>query len=322
MLSYVPKNEKFDGKFRMIAVKVKRGGVDVASRKGYYAVRGTGPTPVMSYEARPLALLDTTPLPNAFPTRAAALRFPEATGAALTPLLVSVPASAITFVTSDDKTSYKAEFTILVRFRNASNQIVDKMSQSYVLTGPFDKLEGVKQTSVLFYRERKLTPGLYTMEAIVHDVISDKASARLVTIEEPHIDPAALRASDLVLVARAERVAKGDQRPGNPFQAGDMLLYPNLGEPLKKSTTPELGFFFTAYPASSTKLKATLEVLQNGAQLAALPLTLDEPDSSGRIQQVSRLPIGSLAAGTYDLRVVLSDGRQQIARSTTFRIVE
>ena len=43
MLSYVPKNDKFDGKFRPIAVKVKRGGVDVASRKGYYAVRSAGP---------------------------------------------------------------------------------------------------------------------------------------------------------------------------------------------------------------------------------------------------------------------------------------
>jgi len=322
MLSYVPKNDKFDGKFRAIAVKVKRAGVDVASRKGYYAVHGTGPTPVMSYEARPLALLDSTPLPNAFPTRAAALKFPDATGGELTPVLVTVPASAITFVTSDDKTSYKAEFTIVVRLRNAAGQIVDKMSQSYVLTGPIEKLEGVKQTNVLFYRERELKPGLYTMEAIVHDVTTDKASARLVTIEEPQLDPAALRASDLVLISRAERVAKADQRAGNPFQAGDMLLYPNLGEPLKKSTTPELGFFFTAFPAKGTKLQATLQVLQNGAQLAALPLTLDQPDASGRIEQVSRLPIGALATGAYDLRIVLSDGRQQIAKSTTFRIVD
>jgi VWFA-related protein len=322
MLSYVPRNDKFDGKFRAIAVKVKRGGVDVASRKGYYAVRGAGPTPVMSYEARPLALLDTTPFPNAFPTRAAALRFPQADGAELTPVLVSVPASVISFVTSDDKTSYKAEFTVLVRLRNASNQVVDKMSQSYVLTGPIDRLEGVKQTNVLFYRERELKPGVYTMEAIVHDVTSDKASARLVTIEESHVDPAALRASDLVLISGAERVAKGDQRPGNPFQVGDMLLYPNLGEPLKKSTTPELGFFFTTYPAKGTKLQATLQVLQNDTQLATLPLALDQPDASGRVQQVSRLPIGSLAAGNYDLRIVLSDGRQQIARSTTFRIVD
>lgn len=322
MLSYVPKNDKFDGKFRTINVKVQRGGVNVAARKGYYAVRGAGPTPVMSYEARPLALLDSTPLPNAFPSRAAALKFPRATGAELTPVLVSVPASAITFVTSEDKTSYKAEFTILVRFRNASNQVIDKMSQSYVLTGPIDRLDALKQTNVLFYRERELKPGVYTMEAIVHDAISDKASVRLVTIDEAQADPTALRASDLVLISRAERIAKADQRPGNPFQVGEMLLYPNLGEPLKKSATPELGFFFTAYPAKGTKLQATLQVLQNGAPLAALSLALDQPDTSGRIQQVGRLPIGSLSAGTYDLRVVVSDGRQQIARSTTFRITD
>ncbi|MFL6278522.1 MAG: VWA domain-containing protein, partial [Vicinamibacterales bacterium] len=254
MLSYVPKNDTFDGKFRTISVKVKRGGVSVAARKGYYAVHSAGPMPVMSYEARPLALLDSTPVPNAFPTRAAALKFPVATGAELTPVLVSAPASAFTFVTSEDKTSYKAEFTILVRLRNSSNQVVDKMSQSYVLTGPIDRLDAVKQTNVLFYRERDLKPGVYTMEAIVHDATSDKASARFVTIEEPQIDPSVLRVSDLVLISRAERVAKADQRQGNPFQAGDMLLYPNLGEPLEKSTTPELGFFFTAYPVKGTKL--------------------------------------------------------------------
>jgi hypothetical protein len=53
-----------------------------------------------------------------------------------------------------------------------------------------------------------------------------------------------LRVSDLVLVARAERVAKADVRPGNPFQATCSVS--NLGEPLE-SATPELGFFFTAY---------------------------------------------------------------------------
>ena len=322
MLSYVPKNDRFDGKFRTISVKVKRGGTDVAARKGYYAVRGAGPTPVMSYEARPLALLDSSPLPNAFPARAAALKFPASAAPGLTPVLVSVPASAMTFVQSDDRTSYRAEFTILVRLRDASNQVIDKMSQSYVLTGPMERLESVKQGNVLFYRERELKPGLYTMEAIVHDALSDRASVRIATVEEPQLDPAALRVSDLVLIASAERVAKADQRPGNPFVVGDMLLYPNLGDPLRKSATPELGFFFTAYPGKGTKPQATMELLQNGAVLASLPLTLGEPDSFGRIQQVSRLPIGTLASGMYELRVVLSDGRQQISRSTTLRIVD
>ena len=247
------------------------------------------------------------------------MRFQRAPG--LTPVVVSVPASAMTFVPSEDRTTYRAEFAILVRFRNASNQVVDKMSQSYVLTGPMERLESVKQGNILFYRERDLKPGLYTMEAIVHDALSDRASVRLATVEESPSDPDALRASDLVLVASAERVAGGAQRP-SPFLVGEMLLYPNLGEPLRKSATPELGFFFTVYPAKSSKPQATLEVLQNGARLATLPLTLGEPDSAGRIQHVSRLPIAAFAAGTYDLRVVISDGRRQVSRSAIFRIVD
>lgn len=321
MLSYVPKNDKFDGKFRTIAVKVKRSGADVAARKGYYAVRGVGPTPVMSYEARPLALLESTPLPNAFPVRVAAVRFPQGE-IALTPVMVSVPASAMTFVTTDDKTSYRAEFTILVRFRNANNDVVDKMSQSYVLTGPLDRLDAVKNGDVLFYRERQLKPGLYTMEAVVHDVIADRASVRLATVEEPSVDPSVLRMSDLIIVASAQRVAKGSQPAGHPFLSGDMLLYPNLGEPVRKGTTQELGFFFTAYPGQGAKPQAALELLQNGARLATLPLTLADADSAGRIQEVGRLPLSSLAAGSYELRIVLTDGRRQISRSAAFKLVE
>jgi VWFA-related protein len=320
MLTYVPKNDKFDGKFRTISVRVKRTGLDVAARKGYYAVRSAGPTPVMSFEARPLALLESAPVPNAFPIRATALKFPEAARLGLTPVLVSVPASAMTFVPSDDKVSYRAEFTVLVRFRSAANEIVDKMSQSYVLSGPMERLESVKQGNVLFYREREFEPGVYTMEAIVHDAIADRGSVRFATLEQPQ-DQGGLRASDLVLVANAERVDKANQPAGNPFLVGDLLLYPNLGEPISKARTPELGFFFTLYVGSGLKPQATLEVVQNDATLATLPLPLAEPDGAGRVQQVGRLPTAALAPGTYDLRLVVTDGRLRILKSATVRIV-
>ena len=77
MLSYVPTNREFDGRFREIAVRVSRPGVTVQHRKGYFAVRAPAGAPVLSYEAPALAWLDKTPVPNAFPVRAGALRFPE-----------------------------------------------------------------------------------------------------------------------------------------------------------------------------------------------------------------------------------------------------
>jgi VWFA-related protein len=322
MLSYVPKNDKFDGKFRTIAVSVKRPGVDVSARKGYFAVRSAGPLPVMSFEARPLALLDSAPVPNAFPIRAAALKFPEQARLGLTPVLVSVPASALTFNTTEDRASYRADFTVLVRFRNGTDEVVDKMSQNYALTGPMERLESVKQGSILFYRERELEPGLYKMEAVVHDALADRASVRFATVEVPALDGAALRASNLVVIASAERVAEADRPSGNPFLVGDLLLYPNLGEPVRKSPGAEIGFFFTVYPGKGPKPQAQLELAQNGAVAATLPLTLGEPDSAGRIQQVSRIPAAALQPGTYELRVVVTQGQQKVSQSAIVRIVE
>ena len=73
LIGYTPTNATYDGKFRNIEVQLKRGGLTVAARKGYFAVRHTGGAPVTTWEAPALAALDRRPVPNAFPVRAAAL---------------------------------------------------------------------------------------------------------------------------------------------------------------------------------------------------------------------------------------------------------
>jgi VWFA-related protein len=45
VLGYYPRNDKRDGRFRRIDVRVKREGVEVRSRKGYTAPKGKAPTP-------------------------------------------------------------------------------------------------------------------------------------------------------------------------------------------------------------------------------------------------------------------------------------
>ena len=78
LLGYTPANETYDGHFRNIEVKVKRSGVVVAARKGYFAVRDPSGTPTNSWEAPALGALEQKPVPNAFPVRAAGLLFPGA----------------------------------------------------------------------------------------------------------------------------------------------------------------------------------------------------------------------------------------------------
>ena len=112
------------------------------------------------------------------------------------------------------------------------------------------------------------------------------------------------------------------RRPYNPLLVRDVVISPNLGDPVSKKSK-EVGFYFAAYPAQGKPApEAMIELLQNGKPVAQIPMPLPAADASGRIQQVGRLPIGELAPGNYELRAVVAQGSDQIARSSVLRIVE
>jgi len=319
MLTYVPKNDTFDGKFREINVKVKRGGVNVHSRKGYFAVRETG-QPVRTYEAPALAALDRTPVPNAFPVGASFLRFPEKDHPQRISVIVQLSTAPMTFVPAEDKKTYTSDFTVLVRFSDANKQVIDKVSQRYQVAGPIEKLDQAKNGQVVFYRQPELPAGFYTMETVVYDALSKKSSVRFTTIEQPTQDTAQLRMSSLVVVTRGEHAEDADG--DNPLIVHNTLLYPNLGVPFKKAADKELAFFFTAYTGTDAQapLTGTIELLQNASVVARSALQLAAADADGRVQQLSRIPIEALPAGEYQLRILVTQGKRTVSRSTEFRI--
>ena len=157
-VGYTPLNDKFDGNFRNIKVKVKRPGVTVAARKGYFAVRDSGDMPLNAWEAPALGALEEKPVPNAFPVRVAALLFPERGRPGLVPVVVDVKTAPLTFRATADGKSYTSDFTVLVRFLDSQNQVVRKLSQHYEIRGPIAQIEGAKHGEVVFYRESEL-PG-------------------------------------------------------------------------------------------------------------------------------------------------------------------
>src|SRR5439155_17969090 len=94
-----------------------------------------------------------------------------------------------------------------------------------------------------------LPNGVYTMEAVVYDAASGKSSVRFSTVEVPKADATRLRMSSVVLVKRSEQVAANERRDDNPLLVKDVILYPNLGEPVSKASR-EVGFYFVIYPAA------------------------------------------------------------------------
>lgn len=321
LLGYTPTNDNFDGKFRTIQVRVKRSGLAVAARKGYFAVRDPGGVAINAWDAAALGALEQQPVPNAFPVRVAALHFPERGRPGLTPTLVQFATSKITFQPASDGKRYTSDFTVLVRFLDEEKRVARTVSQHYEIDGPLSEMARAQQGEVIFYREPELLPGVYSMETVVHDAASGASSARFATVEVPKPVEGALRVSSLVLARRVEKVSGQDRRADNPLVVNDLVIQPNLGDPVSKGAK-EVGFYFAIYPADGGAPEAVIELLRNGQLVARVPMPAGKPDASRRIQQLGRLPLDQLQPGTYDLRAVVKQGDAHVVRSTLLRLVE
>ncbi len=325
LLTYSPTNTELDGKFRSIQVKVKRSGAQVFARKGYRAIRSAPALTTDSNETAAIALLERTPLPNAFPVHAAAFSFPDPARPGLTPVLTEVRTDALRFVVDAQRSTYEARAAIVVRVLDGDGRQVQKLSQQYVLTGDAKDVDAAKNGEILFYRDPDLSPGVYTMETIVFDGIARQGSARVTTVNVPAIQPSALGMSSLVLVSRIDQVSDAPSsgaRGAAPLYVGNRLFYPNLGEPIRRSVVSELPFFFTLYGTDTIHPDgAFVQLLRNGEAVAEAPLQLASA-SDARIQHVGRLPVGSLPAGTYELRIRVISGRQELSRTAFFTLQE
>jgi VWFA-related protein len=322
MLSYTPRNTVFDGKFRQIVVKSRRAGAQVFARKGYRATRAPGSIDSPGYELPALAMLDKAPLPNAFPVQAAGFSFPDPQHPGLTPLVVRLSTDSLRFIVDSEKSAYSAQVAVVVRIKDGQGKDIHKLSQQYVLSGDVKDMDAAKKGTILFYREPLLAPGVYTVESIAFDALAGKGSARVSTLTVPSAESQTLGLSSLVFVDHVEQT---DSKPTDhaehaaPFFVGQTLVYPNVGNPVMKTTTKELPFFFTIYRGETGPLTGTAQLLRNGGVVAEAPLEIGSSPAL-RIQQLDRLPVSGLAAGTYELRITVASGPQRVSESAYFTL--
>jgi VWFA-related protein len=328
LLAYSPSNESYDGRYRTISVKVSRPGLQVQTRQGYFAVRAVESAPLRSYEAPALARLDAATPSHAFPLETVALSFPSAKRPGLVPVLVRVPGSAVTYeLDKQDKSGKKmhlADLTVVVRVKDAAGREVDRLSQHYPLSAAADKLEAARRGDILFYRQADVPPGRYTVEAVAYDALSQKSSVSTGALEVPANQEGHPRLSSVVLVGRAEKVSPAETQSENPLLYGETLIYPNMGEPFRKSTSTAVGFFFAVYGVKDAlpPATATIEVYKGDQAAGRVTANLPAPDAAGRIQYAGALPLQGFPAGSYRIKVTATTGSGVDSRQASFTVSE
>jgi VWFA-related protein len=319
LLSYTPKNPEYDGRFRKIEVKVRPPHSRLQSRRGYLAIKSPLPSPVLDHEAPALARLEAGALPVVVPLRLSALQFPEEPPVFLVPIVVEVPTGSFTPVEDKKERVFRRDFTILAIVRDGTGKVVAKASQRYPLAGP--RKEAAASDTILFYREARLPPGDYTVEAMAQDSQSSRAGGARVALDLRAPAAGRLRASSLMLVGKAEKLAGGDDAAPKPLRFEDVLLYPLLSGPLRAEADKSVVLFLTAWTSVDRPgVDARMEVVRDGRILLAVPAGRHEAGPDGRVQLASSLPIGGFRPGAYELRMTLSDGQDSEVRSTPLRV--
>ena len=323
-LSYTPRNRAFDGRFRTIDVRVRRPHGSLQARKGYLALRTDLPVPALSYEAAALARLDSGRGGGDVPLRVRGLQFPEQPGAsARVPILVEVPSRGLRFDSDRKAGVFRQDFTILVLVRDAGGRVVAKTSQRYALSGPLPRLEAARAAQVLFYREVRLPPAP-TRSRPSWPMPSPPPGARRARRsrcrrrERDGCGPAAW-----CWCERAEKAA----RPGGRARA-------RCATATSSSTRTSAGV--RRGPRASRSRSSSVPGPRRAAPASTRASNCCATDGRSRPRSPSpcsrsrtatcrsraRWPTDHLAAGPYELRVTLSDGRDAETRTTALAIGE
>jgi hypothetical protein len=302
-------------------VKVARSNVEVQSRQGYYAVEAAGQLPMLDYEIAAIAAARSLKGAKQSSLHSGALTYPSGKDG-LTLVLAEAPLASFQFAPSSDNKNYNTDFSLVALVRDENDQIVQKQSQHYALSGPIQNLDSAKKGDLLFYREIKLSPGKYHVQVIAFDASTGAINASNIPLEIAGIDESKPRLSSVAVLKRAERLTPEEQKRDQPLRFGELLVYPNLGEKIDRSTTKQLAYFFTAWPAKgATKPpQMTLEIVQNNRSLGTTSGELPAADQNGQIKYAGAFAIDKLQPGVFELRITVGDGQNKISRSTTFTI--
>ena len=327
VITYLPSNQDYNGKFRRITVKLTRqGDFKVRARRGYYGLRTLDDVPVLAHEVPLFERLNSQSAVRDFPLHAQALSFRGTDAARQVAVYVAFPVASLKFEVNDKAKSFSSRFALLALIKNDANEIVRKLGQEFTLRGPVAQLEEVKKRPQIYNRLLLLTPGKYTLEAVAQDSASGKASALRMPFEVPEVNEQKMRISSVVLSRGVNPLTEEQKKQGadHPlYLEGQAYFVPNVTQTFSQSKDKNLLIHFNVYLPrdAAARVNAALMFLTDGKIYTQADGSLPDADGTGRIAYATSFGTENFPPGEYDLRVTVSDGTHR-ASSTTHFIIE
>jgi VWFA-related protein len=331
ILGYYPTNERRDGRYRKIEVRVPtRPGLTIRARRGYVAARGRAPEvkPAGPNSASPeLREAMNSPLPaGGVPMAATAAVFkgPAPNGSVVVSTLIG---ASIPLVEKDGLQSNDIEMAIVAVDQKGKAFNTDRTTLNLNM-----KPDTAARFRALGFRtitSLNVPPGRYTLRIGAREANTKTSGSVSYDIEVPDFSKEPLSMSSLALTSAASSLTPTarpqDKDPLAKLLPGPMTSYREFPQ------NDQVAFFVEVYDTQASKphkvdLSATVKA--EGGQTVFQ--TREERDSSelkgssGGFGFMARIPLKEMAPALYVLRVEAQSrlgDRPQAAREVVFRVV-
>jgi VWFA-related protein len=317
-ITYVPRTQRYDGRFRKIAVQVTKPGVQIRTRDGYFALPPDRAGVLHAYETPLLLSLAGTPAPNAIALHSAAFHFGRVPNGVECVVSVEVPLSGVTFI--QQKGKYQVHLSALDLIKNEEGVVMEKIAKDLPLDGSIEKLEGFRTGSFIWLEHRILAPGHYTLETAVLDREGEKMGTRKMAFFVPApTDGPGL--SSVSLIRRVEPVSE-TRDAGDPFLFSGGKVTPMLSSVIPRGPESAVQMYFVVYPSASIPQAPQLEIelIKDGKLVSKSAPPPGPREGTDRIPYVIASSTGVLEPGSYEMRVTVRQGAATAQQSAWFTL--
>jgi VWFA-related protein len=318
MLGFYSTNDRRNGRYRKLEVRVNRPGLRVRNRAGYYEARGRAPNqPAASPTAIAPALSDAlgSPLPvSGVPMKVFAAPFKGTAPNAAVALALEIDVRALDFVEGNG--TFNEQVEVAYTAVNTQGKVFPGERQTATLTLKPDTYERAKARGFRVLSQASLPPGRYQVRVAAGNR-TGKAGSVVYDLEVPDFNKEPLMMSGVAMTSASAAQAPtikpkdplADFLPGPPtatreFDKGDLLvLFAEFYENGRGSAAHMLDF------KAELRAEGGRVVQQASEERSSTELQ----GKSGGYGFQARLPLDSVESGLYVIHV---EGRSRASQDT------
>ena len=204
LLGYYPSSDRRSGRFRKIEVRVKRPGLQVRSRSGYYEPRGRAPaqaTRAAASVAPAIADALASPIPTSgLPVKVFAAPFKGAAPNAAVAIAIEIDPRRLDFVEKDGTITERLE--VVYSALDVDGKVFPGSTHAVNLAMKPETFERVKARGFRVLSRMELPPGRYQLRVAAGN-LTGKVGSVLYDLDVPDFYKGALAMSGVALTARS-----------------------------------------------------------------------------------------------------------------------